>query len=96
MKREHDVEAFLKAEVERRSGKAVKLKFIAMAGAPDRLILIPGFLPAFLELKHPDGSGVLSEQQAHWIAVLRRCGVRASVASTASEVLAFLDTMEPL
>lgn len=96
MKNESELEAFLLREVKRRGGKALKLKFINTAGAPDRIILIPGYRPAFMELKNPNGDGVVSAQQHHWIDQLRLHGAIAGVVANVSELMAFINAMEPL
>lgn len=45
------LERRFKTEVERRGGKAVKFTSPGWAGAPDRIVLLPGGRVAFVELK---------------------------------------------
>ncbi len=47
------VESRLVREVERRGGKALKFTPPGWAGAPDRLVLLPGGRVAFVEVKAP-------------------------------------------
>jgi hypothetical protein len=51
--RERDIERKLVDEVLARDGFAPKLTCLGMDGMPDRLILLPGGLMAFAELKAP-------------------------------------------
>lgn len=47
------VENRLVLEVDRRGGKALKFTPPGWAGAPDRIVLLPGGLVVFVELKAP-------------------------------------------
>ena len=59
------------------------------AGFPDMLVMAPGGLIAFVELKRTRG-GVVSDNQAEWIERLTRYGFRAAVCRGADEAVAFL------
>ena len=50
---ERHIEERLKKEVERLGGIALKLVSPGMAGVPDRLVLLPGGVALFAELKAP-------------------------------------------
>ena len=51
--REKEIEAKLKKEVEKVGGLALKFISPGMAGVPDRLVLLPYKVIAFVELKAP-------------------------------------------
>ena len=50
---ERDIEKKLKAEIEAMGGRCWKLVCPGYTGVPDRLVLMPGGLIAFVELKAP-------------------------------------------
>ena len=51
--REARIESKLKVEIERRGGRSLKFVSPGWAGAPDRLVLMPGGRLWFVELKAP-------------------------------------------
>jgi len=51
--KESYIERMLKKKVEQAGGKALKFVSPGWAGAPDRLVLLPGGLVKFVELKAP-------------------------------------------
>lgn len=53
--RERDVERALIKRVKEAGGAVRKVAWIGRRGAPDRLVLIPGRTPVFVELKAPGG-----------------------------------------
>lgn len=55
MQNERDIEKYLVKEVRRRHGKAFKFVSPASAGVPDRLVILPGGVSCFVELKRPGG-----------------------------------------
>ena len=48
---EKQVENYLKSEIKKRNGECIKL--FGIAGLPDRMVLLPGGVIAFVELKRP-------------------------------------------
>lgn len=58
-----------------------KIRFEGVNGAPDTVIAFNGQV-MFLELKNPNGNGVVSEQQRRRIKELTDVGVIARVIST--------------
>lgn len=59
-------------------------------GLPDLLVLVPGALAGFLELKTETGK--LSEHQQHFISLAERAMVRAHVAYGLDEALTILES----
>lgn len=51
--REREIEVYLRDRVKAEGGKAYKFVSPGNAGVPDRLVLLPGSLIAFVELKAP-------------------------------------------
>lgn len=51
--RERDIEACLIREAEKAGGRAYKFTSPGTAGVPDRLVLLPGGIALFVELKAP-------------------------------------------
>ena len=54
---------------------AVKLEKNGNKGIPDRAIIAPGGRTLYVELKRPDGRGVVSDEQAFWSRFLGGGGV---------------------
>ncbi|MCL6479640.1 MAG: VRR-NUC domain-containing protein [Peptococcaceae bacterium] len=52
--KEVNIEKYLKDQVEKRGGKALKFISPGMRGVPDRIVLLPGAQAVFVELKAPD------------------------------------------
>lgn len=86
--REARIESKLKVEIERRGGLSVKFVSPGWAGAPDRLVLMPGGRLWFLELKAP-GKRPRPLQEKR-IAELMGRGFRVRVVSSAGELEEFL------
>jgi len=63
----------LRRDVESRGGRCFKVKFEAIRGAPDRLVLLPGVRPFLVELKRP--GEVPTEQQRNLHAELDSLGL---------------------
>jgi hypothetical protein len=59
---EADAERALLAGIRQRRGLCFKLKFLGLAGAPDRLVLLPGGRLYFVEVKQPSGKLEASQQ----------------------------------
>lgn len=84
--KEAPVEQHLANEVRRvLGGVAVKLNPFGYVGIPDRLVLAPGPLIAFVELKRPKG-GVVSKKQAVWHQRLRDWGFEVKVLNTKEKI----------
>lgn len=90
----------LERDVESRLGKCVRdadglcVKFVpdAMAGMPDRIVILPGGVLVWVELKRPSG-GVLSARQKYRHAQLRRLGQRVAVCWSDADVDRLLDEL---
>ena len=57
----------------------LKLNVHGQTGWPDRLFLIPGGRPLFIEFKRPGGKGVLSPKQIHIHSILRAAGYQVEI-----------------
>lgn len=85
--KEKGVEAYLCRRVKALGGMAVKLTFVA--GIPDRLVLLPGGVLLFVELKRPRG-GRLSPVQRVVHERLRALGFEVRVPRNTDAVDALL------
>ena len=66
---EKDIEKALVREVRKRSGMAFKFVSPGMDGVPDRIVILPGSIIAFIELKAPGKEmRPLQEKRAEQIA----------------------------
>lgn len=90
--REKNIEAGLKVLVESRSGIYIKLLPFVMMGLPDRLILWPGGVAHFVELKRPDGPK-FSPLQLWWHKRLRSYGFRVEVINTQSAINEYMNSI---
>ena len=86
--RETALERWLRVEIERRGGVARKFISPGWAGAPDRLVLMPGGRAWFVEVKRPGGK--LQPLQAHRAEELTKLGFRVRVVSNVYELNRFL------
>lgn len=91
---ENDVESRLGREVRDAGGLCVKFLPDAMAGMPDRIVMLPGGALVWVETKRPSG-GVLSGLQKHRHRQLRRLGQRVVVCWSADDVDGLLDELIP-
>ena len=85
MELERDVEQYLVRSVRSAGGRCEKFIPDYRAGWPDRIVLLPGGVSAWVELKRPRG-GRLSPQQRHAHKVLRGLGQRVAVVWTKEDV----------
>jgi hypothetical protein len=76
-KREAPLQAYCMEYAEECGVKAYAWKKSNLIGAPDVILVFPGGLTVYVEFKHPNGRGVLSENQKERIRELR--GQRAPV-----------------
>lgn len=86
--KEIKAEELLKKHVQMRKGLCFKLKFLGIAGAPDRIVLMPGGKMFFVELKRAVG-GALEPSQRILFPVLERLGFTVHVLCGAAEVEQF-------
>jgi hypothetical protein len=82
------IEAYLKAQVERRGGLCLKQNANWYIGIPDRLVCLPGLM-ALIETKRPKGSRV-TPAQIKWQGNLTKMGLAYYRLHSVEEVDAFL------
>jgi hypothetical protein len=87
---EDTVETHLRKRVKVLRGLCIKLNPFGYAGIPDRLVLLPGGIVAFIELKRPVG-GRFEPLQERWHGKLRQLGFRVYVCNTKASVDATLE-----
>lgn len=85
---EKQVENRLTAGVEKLGGMALKFPPLFFAGFPDRIILMPGGIVIFVELKKPGKSPRALQHKVH--DKLRRLGFRVDVLADYEQVDTFL------
>jgi hypothetical protein len=89
---EAKVEDALAEGVTALGGIAFKFKPFGVIGVPDRIVLLPGGVLIFVELKRPIG-GVVKPWQSRMHEKLRNLGFRVEVLSTIQLVHRFLRTL---
>lgn len=82
---ERDVEAYFVLWIRNLRGATFKLRFIGVAGAPDRIVFMPGGRIYLVELKRPRG-GVVSGLQEKLHGLLARLGSPVPVLYTHAAV----------
>jgi hypothetical protein len=90
--REVTIENYLKTEIEKRGGMCVKFPPLFFAGFPDRIVLLPGELIAFVELKAPGKTPSPIQRKVH--AKLRKLGFLVYVADSIAEVDTLLELLD--
>lgn len=90
---EADAEDALLADVRRLRGMCVKIRFLGMAGAPDRLVLLPGGRFYFVEVKQ--NTGKLEASQAILFPRLEALGFKVQVLYGVEAVQQFLTAINP-
>lgn len=74
--REAVIEDYLTQRVEKKGGEVRKVRWVGRRGAPDRLVMLPGFC-LYVEVKAP--GEVLQDHQEREIKTMRRYGIRVEV-----------------
>lgn len=87
---EVSIEKYLMSTVKSTGGICVKLIPIGLRGIPDRLVVLPGPVVAFVELKKPKG-GVISKHQHGWRKTLTELGCHHRFIHTRAQVDAFIE-----
>lgn len=87
---EDTVENHLRKCVKVLGGLCIKLNPFGYAGIPDRMVLLPGGVLAFFELKRPVG-GKFEPLQERWHAKLRKLGFHVYVCNTKASVDAAME-----
>lgn len=78
--KENVIENHLVTEVRRLGGEVRKVQWIGRRGAPDRLAMLPGRAPIFVELKRPGLKAEPHQEREH--ARMRALGCRVVVIDT--------------
>ena len=92
---EKSIENILREEVERQGGMCLKWTCPGHRGVPDRMILFPGGIIAFVELKRPGAKVKAGGLQEWWREKIQSFGFRCSEVSTAEQaksIVSFLET----
>jgi len=90
-KSEKRLEELFKAYVSANGGWCVKLIAASITGFPDRTVLCRGGGIYFVELKRPDGRGVVSKRQLIVHEALTRMGFEVLVTESLKEATEFHD-----
>lgn len=91
MAAEKKIEKYLTEEVEKLGGLCVKFPPLFFRGFPDRIVLLPGALIVFVELKAPGEKPTLIQNKVH--TRLRLLGFRVEVIDSKEEVESFILTL---
>ena len=92
---EKSIENVLRKEVERQGGMCLKWTCPGHRGVPDRMILFPGGIIAFVELKRPGAKVKAGGLQEWWREKIQSFGFRCYEVSTAEQakgIVSFLET----
>ena len=87
---EKDVEAAFVRGLKKRGLRSIKLNIQGQRGWHDRLVLIPGGRPIFMELKRPGATLTGSQPEIHAFVTMLG-GYRQHVCDNADEALAVVD-----
>jgi len=90
--RESTIEARLAREVKKLGGLCYKFTSPGAPGVPDRIIILPGGIVVFVELKTEIGR--LAKIQKWQIEELRKRGANVQVLKGMDQVLAFLEEVK--
>lgn len=89
---EDTVEEHLRKRCKAARGLCIKMNPFGVRGIPDRLVLLPGAVIAFFELKRPKG-GSYEPLQERWHTKLRKLGFRVYVSNTKASVDAAMEEL---
>lgn len=90
--REAQLERKLCQQVKAIGGRALKFVSPGTAGVPDRIILLPGGVVCFAELKKPGGR--IRVLQTYRIKQLRELGFRVFIVDSPEAIHAFIDFLK--
>ena len=90
--REESVETRLRKAVKARGGLCVKLNPVGVVGIPDRLVLLPGGVVAFVECKKPK-NGRVARLQFWWRDKLVEMGFLHRFVWTKEDVDKLMETL---
>jgi len=88
---EKKIEKYLIEQVENLRGLCVKVPPLFFRGFPDRIVLLPGGVIAFVEVKAPGAKPTLIQRKVH--ARLRLLGFRVEVLDSNESVDGFILTL---
>ena len=88
--RESAIERELVARVQAMGGRCDKVRVIGRRGFFDRLVVLPGGVVMFVELKRPRG-GRLSEHQRKWANDYRTLGLVVALVICSEDIDALLE-----
>lgn len=91
MAREKSLEIRFRDYVRSVGGHAIKFVSPGLKGLPDRIVLLPGGRIGFAELKHPSGSGRVSDSQKRAVGTLGRLGFAVIVSCDFAELKDWVD-----
>ncbi len=84
MEYERDVERYLVNEVKKKDGRCIKLHALSEEGLPDRMVLLPGGIIFFVELKRR--KGILSPMQVAQHRSFKKLGQKVYTTFSKEEV----------
>ena len=90
---EKDIEQYLRLETKKRGGLALKFVSPGFTGVPDRLILFPGAIIVFVEIK--DTGKKLRPRQDYVKRQFENLGFRVEKIDSKQQVKNFLDEIYP-
>ena len=82
--REKDIERHLRLRVEKLGGLCYKWVSPSNSGVPDRIVMLPGGITAFVEVKSP--VGVLSTQQKVKMNKMKELGQKVYVLNSMNKI----------
>ncbi len=82
--RERDIEKYLVERVKALGGEVRKVQWIGRRGAPDRLVMLPGGVLHWVELKRPGGTAEAHQAREH--ARMLKLGQRVLVLDTFEKI----------